>query len=114
LQLEAVEPPPDVVYREGGTEIFNIPGKVREAVYEVLFEQDSDQISVSTMILDAILKARYFILGTTIYETERWSEWKATDNLPADCPIVLSGSVLSVSWFLPLAINKTSVVFQLA
>ncbi|XP_021913743.1 actin-related protein 10 isoform X2 [Zootermopsis nevadensis] len=56
LQLETVEPPPDVVYREGGTKIFNIPGKVREAVYEVLFEQDNDQISISTMILDAIIK----------------------------------------------------------
>jgi hypothetical protein len=62
MQLEAVDPPPDVVYREGGTEIFNIPGKVRESVYEVLFEQDNDQISVSTMILDAIIKARYFYL----------------------------------------------------
>jgi hypothetical protein len=60
LQLEAVDPPPDVVYREGGTEIFNIPGKVREAVYEVLFEQDNDHISLSTMILDAVVKARYF------------------------------------------------------
>jgi len=58
-QLDAVEPPPDVVYREGGTDTFCIPGKVREAVYEVLFEQDNDQTSVSTMILDAIIKAKY-------------------------------------------------------
>lgn len=59
-QLEAVQPPPDVVYREGGTDTFCIPGKVREAVHEVLFEQDNDQTSISTMILDAIIKAKYF------------------------------------------------------
>jgi hypothetical protein len=56
-QLDAVEPPPDVVYREGGTDTFCIPGKVREAAHEVLFEQDNDQTSISTMILDAIIKA---------------------------------------------------------
>jgi actin-related protein 10 len=55
-QLDAVEPPPDVVYQEGGTDTFCIPGKVREAVHEVLFEQDNDQTSISTMILDAIIK----------------------------------------------------------
>lgn len=55
-QLEAVDPPPDVVYQEGGSEVVHIPGKVRETVYEVLFEQDNDQMSVSTMILDAIIK----------------------------------------------------------
>jgi actin-related protein 10 len=67
-QLETVDPPPDVVYREGSAEIFHIPGKVREAAYEVLFEQDNDQMSVSTMILDAIVKARYlnFISDTTL------------------------------------------------
>lgn len=55
-QLESVEPPLDVVYREGGTDTFCIPGNVREAVHEVLFEQDNDQTSISTMILDAIIK----------------------------------------------------------
>jgi hypothetical protein len=65
-QLEAVDPPPDVVYREGGSEVVHIPGKVREAVYEVLFEQDNDQMSVSTMILDAIIKAIYFNLSSDI------------------------------------------------
>jgi actin-related protein 10 len=59
-QLKAVEPPPDVVYREGGIDVFHIPGKVREAAYEVLFEQDNDQTSISTMILDAIIKAKFF------------------------------------------------------
>lgn len=58
-QLDTLEPPPDVVYREGGTDTFCIPGKVREAVHEVLFEQDNDQTSISTMILDAIIKAKY-------------------------------------------------------
>jgi hypothetical protein len=70
-QLEAVDPPPDVVYREGGSEVVNIPGKVREAVYEVLFEQDNDQISVSTMILDAIIKAIYFIFSSDITKYQR-------------------------------------------
>jgi hypothetical protein len=73
-QLEAVDPPPDIVYREGGSGVVHIPGKVRETVYEVLFEQDNDQMSVSTMILDAIIKAIYFNL----------SEWRGTDILPAE------------------------------
>ncbi|XP_069684349.1 actin-related protein 10 [Periplaneta americana] len=55
-KLDEVDPPPDVLYREGGSDTFTVPGKVREAAYEVLFEQDNDQISVATMILDAIVK----------------------------------------------------------
>lgn len=70
-QLEAVDPPPDVVYREGGSEVVHIPGKVRETVYEVLFEQDNDQMSVSTMILDAIIKAIYFNLSSDITTYQR-------------------------------------------
>lgn len=77
-QLEAVDPPPDVVYREGGSEVVHIPGKVRETVYEVLFEQDNDQMSVSTMILDAIIKAIYFNLSSDITRYQiKLPEWRA-------------------------------------
>lgn len=80
-KLEAVDQPPDVVYREGGSEIVHIPGKVRETVYEVLFEQDNDQMSVSTMILDAIIKAIYFILSSDITTYHiKLPEWRETDN----------------------------------
>ncbi|KAJ9587595.1 hypothetical protein L9F63_018977, partial [Diploptera punctata] len=53
-QLETVQPPPNVLYQEGTA--FSISGKTRESVYEVLFVQDNDQMSLATMILDAIVK----------------------------------------------------------
>lgn len=55
---ETPEPPvPDFDYRVGGDKVIRIPGPVREAVHEVLFEKDNDQMSLPHMILDAIQKS---------------------------------------------------------
>ena len=51
---EAPTPPPDVKYP--GIKTFNIPGKVREKAFELLWERDNDNLSIPTMILDAIVK----------------------------------------------------------
>ncbi|XP_034254968.1 actin-related protein 10 [Thrips palmi] len=49
--------PPSVKYLVGpDSHILNISGDIRENSFNVLFQQDADQISVSTMILDAIIK----------------------------------------------------------
>nr|CAD7571212.1 unnamed protein product [Timema californicum] len=52
----APPPPPDVSYSVGGLPSFNIPGRIREQAFEVLFQPDGDGNSIPTMILDSILK----------------------------------------------------------
>lgn len=47
-------PPPAVKYP--GVQTFEIPGYVREKAFEELWERDNDNLSIPTMILDAILK----------------------------------------------------------
>ncbi|XP_974574.2 actin-related protein 10 [Tribolium castaneum] len=47
---------PEVKYPIGGSDMITISGKVREKVYEILYDEDNDHLSLSTMILDAILK----------------------------------------------------------
>lgn len=47
--------PPFADYRLGGYSVLRIPGEVREATYEVIFERDNDQSSLPNLILDAIL-----------------------------------------------------------
>ncbi|XP_065213163.1 actin-related protein 10 [Planococcus citri] len=47
--------PPEFTYRVDGDKIINVESSDREFCYDVLFEQDGDQLSLSTMILDAIL-----------------------------------------------------------
>lgn len=54
--METPKPPPEVTYQLGGSTVLNIPGRARELAYNIMFEQDNDEISLSTMILDAILK----------------------------------------------------------
>ncbi|GLH12764.1 Actin-2, muscle-specific [Gryllus bimaculatus] len=49
-------PPPSVSYQADGSSTVDVPGSARETAYEILFEQDGDEMSVSTMVLDAILK----------------------------------------------------------
>ncbi|XP_067682881.1 actin-related protein 10-like [Haliotis asinina] len=49
-------PPPDVDYPLDGKQILHINGKLREHVCEILFEQDRDERSVATLILDALLE----------------------------------------------------------
>lgn len=51
---ETVAPPPDVAYPINGKEIINIPGKVRETIYEILFVDDNDHLSLPHIILNAI------------------------------------------------------------
>ncbi|XP_014213455.1 actin-related protein 10 [Copidosoma floridanum] len=47
-------PPPSVKYY--CTRNFEIPGTVRENAFEVLWERDNDNLSIPTMILDALIK----------------------------------------------------------
>lgn len=49
--------PPDFKYYLNGSTTLMIPGSIREESCEVLFEQDNDRISVSTIILDCLLKS---------------------------------------------------------
>ena len=49
-------PPPAVKY--SGVRSFDIPGYVRENAFEILWERDNDNLSIPTMILDAITKVR--------------------------------------------------------
>lgn len=69
---EAPTPPPAVKYP--GIKTFNIPGEVREKAFEVLWERDNDNLSLPTMILDAIVKViflpcerLYRIISSRIY-----------------------------------------------
>lgn len=48
--------PSDVEYPLNGNSILHIGGKVREHACEVLFEQDNEQQSITTLLLDAILQ----------------------------------------------------------
>lgn len=47
---------PDVKFPLAGTDTLLVSGKCREMAYEVLYDEDNDHLSLSTMILDAILK----------------------------------------------------------
>lgn len=51
---DAPAPPPSVKYP--GLKTIEIPGYVRERSYELLWERDADNLSIPTMVLDAILK----------------------------------------------------------
>ncbi|XP_012233537.1 actin-related protein 10 [Linepithema humile] len=51
---DAPPPPLDVTYP--GIKRILIPGEIREKAFEVLWERDNDNLSLPTMILDAIIK----------------------------------------------------------
>ncbi|KAK3092796.1 hypothetical protein FSP39_007301 [Pinctada imbricata] len=53
---ELPAPPPGVDYPLSDGRILKVTGHVREQSFEVLFEQDNEEISITTMILDAIAK----------------------------------------------------------
>lgn len=53
---DAPTPPPDVMYP--GVQRLLITGEIREKAFEILWERDNDNLSLSTMILDAIVKVR--------------------------------------------------------
>ncbi|XP_076822220.1 actin-related protein 10-like [Clavelina lepadiformis] len=58
-EQEITKPSPalsDMVYPLDGVTRLIIPGSVREEVAEVLFEQDNDDTSISTMVLDSLLQ----------------------------------------------------------
>lgn len=50
-------PPPSVKYP--GKTIIEIPGYVRENAFESLWIGDGDNITIPTMILDAIIKVKH-------------------------------------------------------
>lgn len=53
---QSVEPKTsDVEYHINGESSITIPGDVRETVHDVLFEENIDEMSITTMILETIL-----------------------------------------------------------
>lgn len=55
LAKPEITPCPDIKYPVGGSETLTIQGKIREKVFEVLYEEDNDHLCLSTMVLDALL-----------------------------------------------------------
>ncbi|XP_054716321.1 actin-related protein 10-like [Uloborus diversus] len=55
-ELEVPAPPPDVNYPLDGGKTMTIPGSIREWAPEILFEQDADNKSIATMVLDSLLR----------------------------------------------------------
>lgn len=53
--------PPAFRYRIDGSTVIDIESIDRELPFETLFEQDNDQMSLSTMILDSILKVSFYL-----------------------------------------------------
>ncbi|XP_048343026.1 actin-related protein 10, partial [Sphaerodactylus townsendi] len=53
---ERPTPPPDVDYPLDGEKILHVNGAIRDSVVEILFEQDNEEQSVATLILDALLQ----------------------------------------------------------
>uniref|UniRef100_A0A667ZG63 Actin related protein 10 n=1 Tax=Myripristis murdjan TaxID=586833 RepID=A0A667ZG63_9TELE len=53
---ERPAPPPDVDYPLDGEKILHIKGSIRDSVMEILFEQDNEEKSVASLILDALVK----------------------------------------------------------
>uniref|UniRef100_A0A3Q2QWI4 Actin related protein 10 n=1 Tax=Fundulus heteroclitus TaxID=8078 RepID=A0A3Q2QWI4_FUNHE len=53
---ERPAPPPDVDYPLDGEKILHVKGSIRDSVMEILFEQDNEEKSVASMILDALVK----------------------------------------------------------
>uniref|UniRef100_A0A8D0C075 Actin-related protein 10 n=1 Tax=Salvator merianae TaxID=96440 RepID=A0A8D0C075_SALMN len=53
---ERPTPPPDVDYPLDGEKILHINGAIRDSVVEILFEQDNEEKSVATLILDSLIE----------------------------------------------------------
>ncbi|XP_053553295.1 LOW QUALITY PROTEIN: actin-related protein 10 [Bombina bombina] len=49
-------PPPDVDYPLDGQNILHVNGSIRDSVVELLFEQDNEEQSVATLILDSLVQ----------------------------------------------------------
>lgn len=68
---DAPTPPPNVTYP--GVKRILIPGEIREKAFEILWERDNDNLSLPTMILDAITKVKPIITSLPYY-TNRTSK----------------------------------------
>uniref|UniRef100_A0A2K6BRW0 Actin related protein 10 n=1 Tax=Macaca nemestrina TaxID=9545 RepID=A0A2K6BRW0_MACNE len=53
---ERPSPPPNVDYPLDGEKILHILGSIRDSVVEILFEQDNEEKSVATLILDSLIQ----------------------------------------------------------
>uniref|UniRef100_A0A8C2B2J2 Actin related protein 10 n=1 Tax=Cyprinus carpio TaxID=7962 RepID=A0A8C2B2J2_CYPCA len=53
---ERPAPPPDVEYPLDGRKILHIKGSIRDSVAEMLFEQDNEEKSIATLLLDTLVK----------------------------------------------------------
>ncbi|XP_003225829.1 actin-related protein 10 isoform X1 [Anolis carolinensis] len=53
---ERPTPPPDVDYPLDGEKILHVSGAIRDSVVEILFEQDNEEKSVATLILDSLME----------------------------------------------------------
>ncbi|XP_063078404.1 actin-related protein 10 [Engraulis encrasicolus] len=53
---ERPAPPPDVDYPLDGEKILHVKGPIRDSVMEMLFEQDNEEKSMATLILDCLVK----------------------------------------------------------
>uniref|UniRef100_A0A8I3P6V8 Actin-related protein 10 n=1 Tax=Canis lupus familiaris TaxID=9615 RepID=A0A8I3P6V8_CANLF len=49
-------PPPNVDYPLDGEKILHVLGSIRDSVVEILFEQDNEEKSVATLILDSLIQ----------------------------------------------------------
>ncbi|XP_076874036.1 actin-related protein 10 [Brachyhypopomus gauderio] len=49
-------PPPDADYPLDGEKILHIKGSIRDSVAEMLFEQDNEEKSIATLVLDTLVK----------------------------------------------------------
>lgn len=58
FNTEAERPaaPPDVAYPLDGEKILHVRGSIRDSLMEILFEQDNEEKSVATLILDTLVK----------------------------------------------------------
>lgn len=59
----------DVEYHINGERSITISGDIRETVHDVLFEENIDEMSITTMILETIINVcqLYFYLLTNLF-----------------------------------------------
>ena len=56
-------------YPLDGGQILTLSGDIRETACEVLFNQDNEETSIATLILDSILKVKHVTLKAEIFPT---------------------------------------------
>ncbi|XP_011817370.1 PREDICTED: actin-related protein 10 [Colobus angolensis palliatus] len=59
---ERPSPPPNVDYPLDGEKILHVLGSIRDSVVEIFFEQDNEEKSVATLILDSLIQFMSFTL----------------------------------------------------